>query len=265
MLTHGPATDRTPSARSRAGRRAAPSPIRRRSRRRRRRSASTENQGELKAATWRAAAAAEAGRAAPACAIAIRKARKSTTVAGALRLALLTGRITPATARAGSRRDYADARRAGAAAHRRARRSRSRSVLGDRRLARRRHLLDAEPPAPRLPRPAPQHRSSGRTPRSPPPSQRITFGKRPRGLPVLPRPRACSSSRWPAGARRTGSPASACACARRRAAAPPARWRELRRTRSTRLLALARRSAATSSPGSTTSAGAAGRRRGSAA
>ncbi|HET8755770.1 MAG TPA: hypothetical protein VFM58_07165, partial [Solirubrobacteraceae bacterium] len=48
----------------------------------------TERQGELKAATWRAAAAAEARRLARLRA-AIRKARKSTTVAGALRLALL--------------------------------------------------------------------------------------------------------------------------------------------------------------------------------
>ena len=53
----------------------------------------TEHQGDLKAATWRAAAAAEARRLARLRA-AIRRARKSTTVAGALRLARLTGRIT---------------------------------------------------------------------------------------------------------------------------------------------------------------------------
>ena len=77
---------------------AEPCPIRRRSRspRRRPRPGSPSNQGELKAATWRAAAAAEARRLARLRA-AIRRARKSTTVAGALRLARLTGRISPAT------------------------------------------------------------------------------------------------------------------------------------------------------------------------
>ncbi len=69
-----------------------------------------ENQGPLKAATWRAAAAAEAERV-RLLHIAIRKARKSTTVAGALRLALLTGRISPA-AHGRLTRDYAAARRA---------------------------------------------------------------------------------------------------------------------------------------------------------
>ena len=72
----------------------------------------TEHQGDLKAATWRAAAAAEARRLARLRA-AIRRARKSTTVAGALRLARLTNRITPAT-EARLRRDYVDARRAAA-------------------------------------------------------------------------------------------------------------------------------------------------------
>jgi hypothetical protein len=55
-----------------------------------------ERQGELKAATWRSAAAAEAARAARLRA-AIRRARAAGTVAGALRLALLTERISPAT------------------------------------------------------------------------------------------------------------------------------------------------------------------------
>jgi D-glucuronyl C5-epimerase-like protein len=49
-----------------------------------------ERDGELKAATWRTAAAAEAAR----LQRAIRRARRSTTVPGALRLALLTGRLT---------------------------------------------------------------------------------------------------------------------------------------------------------------------------
>jgi D-glucuronyl C5-epimerase-like protein len=70
----------------------------------------TERQGDLKAASWRAAAAAEAARLARLRA-AIRRARRSTTVAGALRLAVLTGRITPAT-HARLTRDYAEARRA---------------------------------------------------------------------------------------------------------------------------------------------------------
>jgi hypothetical protein len=70
----------------------------------------TERQGELKAATWRSAAAAEAERLARLRA-AIRRARKSTTVAGALRLARLTERISPAT-HARLTKDYADARRA---------------------------------------------------------------------------------------------------------------------------------------------------------
>jgi hypothetical protein len=69
-----------------------------------------ENQGELKAATWRAAAAAEARRL-RLLAIAIRKARKSTTVTGALRLALLTERISPGT-HDRLTRDYAAARSA---------------------------------------------------------------------------------------------------------------------------------------------------------
>jgi hypothetical protein len=72
----------------------------------------TDDQGALKAATWRAAAAAEARRLARLRA-AIRRARKSTTVAGALRLARLTGRISPAT-EARLSRDYDDARHAAA-------------------------------------------------------------------------------------------------------------------------------------------------------
>jgi D-glucuronyl C5-epimerase C-terminus len=55
----------------------------------------TENQGALKAASWRAAAAAEAERLRR-LRIAIRRARASRTVAGALRLARLTRRISPA-------------------------------------------------------------------------------------------------------------------------------------------------------------------------
>jgi hypothetical protein len=67
-----------------------------------------ENLGPLKAATWRAQEAAAAERA-RLLALAIRNARKSTTVAGALRLALLTGRIAPAT-HARLAHDYAAAR-----------------------------------------------------------------------------------------------------------------------------------------------------------
>jgi hypothetical protein len=55
-----------------------------------------ENLGPLKAATWRAQEAAAAERA-RLLAIAIRKARRSTTVSGALGLAMLTGAISPAT------------------------------------------------------------------------------------------------------------------------------------------------------------------------
>src|SRR5215211_4801131 len=80
-----------------------------------------EDQGALKAATWRAAAAAEARRLARLHA-AIRRARKSTSVTGALRLALLTERISPET--------------------------RARREPSARRGA----------PAPRVPRPASQHR-----------------------------------------------------------------------------------------------------------
>ena len=64
-----------------------------------------ERTGELKAAAWRGQAAAEARLRA-----AIRRARKSTTVAGALRYALLTERIDPA-AHARHLRDYEDAHR----------------------------------------------------------------------------------------------------------------------------------------------------------
>ena len=55
-----------------------------------------ENQGALKAASWRAAAAAEAERLRR-LRVAIRRARSSRTVTGALRLARLTRRITRAT------------------------------------------------------------------------------------------------------------------------------------------------------------------------
>src|SRR4051794_5948965 len=69
-----------------------------------------ERQGELKAATWRAAAAAEAARLARLHA-AIRRAHASRTVTGALRYALLTGHLSPAT-HARLTRDYNDAQRA---------------------------------------------------------------------------------------------------------------------------------------------------------
>src|ERR1700745_2675150 len=55
-----------------------------------------ENQGELKAASWRAAAAA-AARGLAGLQAAIRRAHKSRTVTGALKYALLTERISPAT------------------------------------------------------------------------------------------------------------------------------------------------------------------------
>jgi D-glucuronyl C5-epimerase-like protein len=67
-----------------------------------------ERQGELKAASWRSAAAAEAAREARRRA-AIRRARASRTVAGALRYALLKHYLTPA-AHARHVREYADAR-----------------------------------------------------------------------------------------------------------------------------------------------------------
>jgi hypothetical protein len=69
-----------------------------------------ERQGELKTGTWRAAAAAEARRLARLRA-AIRRARRSPTVAGALRYALLTEQITPAV-HGRLTNDYANARRA---------------------------------------------------------------------------------------------------------------------------------------------------------
>jgi hypothetical protein len=70
----------------------------------------TEDQGGLKAATWRAAAAAEARRLARLQA-AIERAKKSDTVTGALRYALLSGQISPATHERLTH-DYNDARRA---------------------------------------------------------------------------------------------------------------------------------------------------------
>jgi hypothetical protein len=69
-----------------------------------------ERQGELKASSWRAAAAAEAAREARRRA-AIRRAGASRTVAGALRYALLTHHLTPA-AHARHTREYAAARAA---------------------------------------------------------------------------------------------------------------------------------------------------------
>jgi D-glucuronyl C5-epimerase C-terminus len=68
----------------------------------------TEDQGTLKAASWRAAAAAEARRLARLHA-AIERAKKADTVTGALRYALLTERISPAT-HARLTHDYNDAR-----------------------------------------------------------------------------------------------------------------------------------------------------------
>jgi D-glucuronyl C5-epimerase C-terminus len=70
----------------------------------------TENQGTLKAASWRAAADAEAERLRR-LRLAIRRARNSETVTGALRFALLTGRLTPA-AHARHTREYNAARSA---------------------------------------------------------------------------------------------------------------------------------------------------------
>jgi D-glucuronyl C5-epimerase C-terminus len=65
---------------------------------------SVENQGALKAASWRAAAAAEAERLRR-LRLAIRRAKASETVTGALRFALLTGRLTP-SAHARHTREY---------------------------------------------------------------------------------------------------------------------------------------------------------------
>jgi hypothetical protein len=72
--------------------------------------APVERVGALKAGTWRGLAAAEAARVARLHA-AIRRARRSTTVNGALRLALLTRRIEPHT-HARLAREYAAARAA---------------------------------------------------------------------------------------------------------------------------------------------------------
>jgi hypothetical protein len=68
---------------------------------------SVENMGELKAATWQAAADLEAER----LRLAIKRARASETVTGALRFALLTNRITPAV-HARHTREYNAARAA---------------------------------------------------------------------------------------------------------------------------------------------------------
>src|SRR5262245_57837192 len=72
-----------------------------------------ENQGPLKAASWRAAADAEAERLRR-LRLAIRRARNAETVTGALRYALLTNQLTPA-AHARLTREYNAAR---AAVHR---------------------------------------------------------------------------------------------------------------------------------------------------
>ena len=69
-----------------------------------------ENQGALKTASWRAAAAAEAERLRR-LRLAIRRAKRAPTVTGALRYALLTGRLTPA-AHARRTREYNAARAA---------------------------------------------------------------------------------------------------------------------------------------------------------
>jgi D-glucuronyl C5-epimerase-like protein len=185
----------------------------------------TEDQSALKAATWRAAAAAEARRLARLRA-AIRRARKSTSVAGALRLALLTERISPAT-HARLSRDYLDARRA-AARLTGARSSELWSVIGVVDSLAAAHLLDAD----RL-RPAflVLHRNTEFWTHNafPYASQRITFGRDPavfqyypgRGMQLQPLA-SWGKANWLAGEclrARTN--------ARRRAACPVA---ELRRT-----------------------------------
>jgi D-glucuronyl C5-epimerase-like protein len=99
-----------------------------------------EHPGELKAATWRAAADAEAERQ-RLLRLAIRRARKSETVAGALRLALLTGHISPAT-HARMTDDYAAAR-AAAGRLTGARSSELRTVIGSVDALAAAHLLEA--------------------------------------------------------------------------------------------------------------------------
>ena len=238
----------------------------------------TDNQGELKAASWRAAAAAEARRLALLRA-AIRKARKSTSVAGALRLALLTERISPAT-HARLSREYLEARKA-AARLTGTRSSELWSVIGVVDSLAAAHLLDAG----RL-RPSflvlERNTEFWTHNAFPYASQRITFGRDPavfqyypgRGMQLQPLA-SWGKVNWLAG-----ECLRARAKARRRGACPVA---DLRRTVD-RLLSLAAPrarslscvapstacsawppAAATSSPGSTTSAGAAGHRRGSAA
>jgi hypothetical protein len=193
----------------------------------------TERQGELKAASWRAAAAAEARRLARLHA-AIRKARKSTSVEGALRLALLTERISPAT-HARLSRDYLDARRA-ATRLTGARSSELWSVIGVVDSLAASHLLEAG----RL-RPAflVLHRNTEFWTHNafPYSSQRVTFGRDPavfqyypgRGMQLQPLA-SWGKANWLAG-----ECLRARTKARRRAACPV---RELRRTVD-RLLGLA--------------------------
>ena len=126
----------------------------------------------------------------------------------------------------------------------------------DRRRAGRRAPAHPQPLRLRLPRAAPQHAllGAGGLARA---LAAHDLRQGPGGVPVLPRPRHAARSRWRAGARRTGSPARACA-------RPPAAAGPSCGARSTGCSSSAR-SAAASSPGSTSSAGAAARRRGSAA
>ena len=266
MLSHGPATDRTACCslvglgRLRRRRRIR----RRRSRRRRPRSACTENQGELKAAivarrgrrrgasAWRACAPRSAARASRA---------PSPARCGC---ALLTGQHHPRRPRAPHarlrRRPRAPPRRLDRRARRRAAAPSSATVDS---LAAA-HLLDAR--AGCAPTFLVLRRNTEFWTHARVPGRLAAHHVRPRpgGVPVLPRPRACSSSRWRAGARRTGWRGQCLRDARE--GAPPRRLPGARAAPHRRPPARARRPrAATSSPGSTTSAGAAARRRGSAA
>ena len=194
---------------------AARCPIRRRRRRRRLRSSGTEHQGELKAASWRAAAAAEAqrlatpaGRDPPSARVAHRRRRAA---AGAAH--------RPHHAR-GPRAPRARLRRRaqrGRPADRRPR-LRARHRARHRRLARRAADARAQPAAPgflvlrrntQFWTHAGDARGSQRTPSA---ATRRCSSTTPAA--------GCSSSRWRAGARRTGWRGSACARAR---GAPPRR------------------------------------------
>ena len=221
MLSHGPATDRLPAAPGRARPAAAPTPepappARRPARGPRHREPGCA-EGRLVARGGRRRGRA---RAAPAA----RDPARPALAHGHRRPAASRcspRRITPA-AHARHTREYNAARAADPPARRRARR---RARLGPRRrqLARRRSTCSSPAGCARRSSSCAATREFWTRAPLPAAGQRVELRPRPGGLPVLPRPRHAAPAAGELGQGQLARAARACATARWRAAAPPAR------------------------------------------